>query len=106
MADTMTDAQRIEALELEKVYRRELVHAANTFPNGVDLKDLVDYAIFVQAATQAIQTNQPMITIERYATVTEVINPYEGSTDAPEGTETTQQESPSSRSGDGQGSTL
>lgn len=77
----MTPEQQIEALQMEQIYRRELIHAVNVFPHGASLQDIVDNAVFLQGAVHAIQTSEPVATITRYATVTEVIAPPESEDD-------------------------
>lgn len=68
----MNDAQRSESLELERLYRRELVHAANVFPNGATIQALVDNAVLLQAVVHSLENDEPYATVvERYATVTE-----------------------------------
>ena len=70
--------ETIASLKLRDTYRRELVHAANIFPAGCTIQQIVDYAVQLHAIQMSLDNDEPYaVTVSRYATVTEILEPQE-----------------------------
>lgn len=83
----MNSEQLVEALDTQIAYRRKLIETVNNFPEQSSIQDIVDIAVSLKMVIHAAHTGEPVTTINRYATVTEIIAPPESEDEDATGTE-------------------